>query len=220
MIKAILFDLDNTLIDFYKMKTMACESAISAMIDAGLKIDKKKAQKILWDLYTKLGWEHQEIFQQFLQKLVGGIDTNILAAGVVGYRKVKEAFLEPYPNVIPTLVQLIKRGYKLGIVTNAPRFQAWSRLHGMKLQHFFDVVTTVEDTGEKKPSELPFRAAIEKLKLEPEEVMMVGDDMEKDIVPAKKLGMVTVLARYGEYKKQKGRADFEIRDMTEILKIV
>jgi len=36
MIKAVLFDLDNTLIDFMRMKRNSCESAISAMIDAGL----------------------------------------------------------------------------------------------------------------------------------------------------------------------------------------
>ncbi|MCX8193742.1 MAG: hypothetical protein N3G19_00010 [Candidatus Pacearchaeota archaeon] len=41
--KAILFDLDNTLIDFMTMKHKCCEAAIDAMIAAGLKIKKEKA---------------------------------------------------------------------------------------------------------------------------------------------------------------------------------
>ena len=51
MIKAILFDLDNTLIDFMRMKEKSCESAIDAMILAGLKTNKKKATEELFKLY-------------------------------------------------------------------------------------------------------------------------------------------------------------------------
>ena len=221
-VKAIIFDLDNTLIDFMKMKRMASEAAISAMIDAGLKIERKKAIETLWSYYEKLGIEHQKVFQYFLKEVMGRIDPKILAAGVVGYRKVKEAFLEPYPNVLPTLIALIKRGFKLGIITDAPRFQAWSRLCGMKLQHFFDVIITSDDAKAKKPSQLPFKAAIKKLGLKPNEIMMIGDSMKKDIIPAKRMGMVTVLAKYGEFKREKieERPDFEVEDISQILKIV
>ena len=53
MIKAILFDLDNTLIDFLKMKRMAIEEAVEAMIDAGLKLDKKQAVELIYELYKE-----------------------------------------------------------------------------------------------------------------------------------------------------------------------
>jgi len=43
MIKAVLFDLDNTLVDFMKMKEMAVEGAVDAMIDAGLNLTKEEA---------------------------------------------------------------------------------------------------------------------------------------------------------------------------------
>ena len=44
MIKAIIFDLDNTLMDFMKMKGRAIDAAITAMIDAGLEISKEQAK--------------------------------------------------------------------------------------------------------------------------------------------------------------------------------
>lgn len=219
-VKAVIFDLDNTLIDFMKMKTQATEAAIEAMIDAGLKIEKKRALKIMNELYRKYGIEHQKIFNKFLKKVLKRVDNKILAAGVVAYRRIKEGYVEPYPNVIPTLIELIRRGYTLCIISDAPSFQVWSRLAGMKLQHFFNLVIAFEETKVGKLHELPFKLAIEKLKLKPEEIMMVGDDPRRDIRGAKKLGMITVLAKYGQIFKGKIKADFEIKDISELLKIL
>ena len=69
MIKAVIFDLDNTLIDFMRMKRISCDAAISAMIGAGLDVNKEKAMKILFDLYDKHGLEEKNIFQIFLKRL-------------------------------------------------------------------------------------------------------------------------------------------------------
>ena len=217
-IKAILFDLDNTLIDFLKMKTLSCEEAISAMIGAGLRMEKKKAMKLLFRLYDKHGIEYHEIFQEFLKKTQGRIDWKILSEGIVAYRRIKTSFLEPYPRVVPTLIELRKRGLKLGIVSDAPKLNAWLRLASMGLTEFFDFVITKDDVeGRKKPDMLPFQAAIRKLGVRPEEIVFVGDNPERDILGAKAAGMVTVLAKYGEWKKGKGiRADHEIRDVSEL----
>ncbi len=218
-IKAVLFDLDNTLIDFFKMKKLSCEEAISAMIGAGLKMDKKKAMKILFRLYDRHGIEYHEIFQEFLKETLGRIDWKILSEGIVAYRRIKNSFLEPYPRVLPTLIELRRRGFKLGIVSDAPRMSAWLRIASMGLTEFFDFVITRDDvSGEEKPSMLPFRAAIKKLGVKPEEIVFVGDNPERDILGAKKAGMVTVLAKYGEWKKSRDiKADYEIEDVSKLL---
>ena len=52
MIKAIIFDLDNTLLDFVKMKQFAVKAAITAMNEAGLEVDEDKAYKDIMDLYV------------------------------------------------------------------------------------------------------------------------------------------------------------------------
>ena len=70
MIKAIIFDLDNTLIDFMTMKKMSVEGAIRSMQDAGLDISNNKAQKILYALYDKHGMEYQKVFQDFLKQVM------------------------------------------------------------------------------------------------------------------------------------------------------
>lgn len=224
MIKAVLFDLDNTLMDFVRMKETSVDAAVSAMIDAGLPLEKKKALKILWELYDDYGIEYGEILQQFLKKTLGKIDYKMLASGIIAYRRIKSSHLEPYPHVISTLLKLKKRGLKLAVVSDAPRMRAWLRLAAMKLTDFFDVVVTMDDVGGKlKPSPEPYKVALRKLGVGPGEAVFVGDNTNRDVTGAKKLGMVAVLAKYGEWSKPGKDAlkpDYEIKDVSELLKVL
>ena len=220
MIKAVIFDLDNTLIDFMTMKKISCDAAINAMIGAGLNVNKDKATKEMFALYGKYGMEEKTIFQKFLKKLARKVDYEILANGIVAYRRVRTGFLEPYPNVGEVLFELKKRGIKLAIISDAPRLKAWIRLVSMKINHLFDVVVTFDDTKEYKPSAKPFKFAFRKLKVKPRESLMVGDWPERDIKGAKKLGMLTCFARYGNPKVKNSGADYEINDIKELLEIV
>ena len=220
MIKAIVFDLDNTLIDFHRMKMLCWEAALNAMADNGLKVSRKKAFKTINKLYNKHGWEYQKIFQVFLKAVSGKIDYKIMGAGIVAYRRIKEGLLYSYPGVSKTLRELRKRGYKLVILTDAPRIQAWIRLCAMNLQDSFDHVITFDHTRKHKPNKKPFQFALKKLKLKPEEVLMVGDSIRRDMITAKKLGMKTALAKYGQIKKEKGKTDFELKDISQLLKAV
>ncbi len=196
-IKAVLFDLDNTLVDFMRMKHLACQAAIDAMIDAGLNMGRKAALEKLFVLYDQYGIEYQKIFQVFLRTVTGHVDYRVMAAGIVAYRKVKEGNMIPYQGVPEVLSMFKRKGMKLGIVSNAPKIQAWTRLADMKLHKVFDVVVTAEDVGEEKPGPLPFKSALKELRLPADQVVMVGDDLKKDIAPAKALGMKAILTRTG-----------------------
>ncbi len=219
-LKAVIFDLDNTLIDFLKMKRISCEAAITSMIDAGLTVEKERALKILFEIYDKFGMEDPRVFQKFLEQTQGKIDHKILASGIVAYRKVRSGFLEPYPHVISTLINLKQKKLKLAVVTDAPRMKAWIRLVAIKVSDFFDVVVTYEDTMQFKPSSLPFELAIKKLKIKPQDCLMVGDMPERDILGAKKIGLKTCFASYGNPKVKKVDADFVIKDIKELVNIV
>ena len=222
MIKAVVFDLDNTLMDYMKMKTISCREALSAMIDAGLEIDEKTGTKKLFELYDEYGIEFHEAFQVFLRKEIGRIDWKILASGINAYRRVKESFLGPYPHVHITLLRLREMGLKLGIVSDAPKLKAWLRLTGIGLADFFDAVLTVDDVeGKTKPHPMPFREITKKLKVKPEEIIFIGDNPSRDIKGANQAGMHTVLAKYGQWKTQgktkMEKADYEINDIKDIL---
>jgi putative hydrolase of the HAD superfamily len=202
-----------------RMKRLSCEAAMDAMISTGLKIKKEKGMEIMFQLYSQYGYEYQKIFQVFMKNVLGKIDYGIMASGIVAYRRVKEGLLYPYPNVVPTLSKLRKK-YKLAILSDAPRIQAWIRLAAMQIQDKFDLVVTFDETKSKKPSLKPFLYILKKLKLKPEECVMIGDSLKRDIAPAKEIGFKTVFAKYGgNYESAKVKPDYVINDIKEILKI-
>lgn len=221
MIKAVIFDLDNTLVDFIAMKDAAIDAAVLAMIDVGLKVSKEEAKKKIYDIYEEEGIEDQRVFDKFLTKELGKIDYRIHAAGIIGYRRAREATLVLYPHVQLVLMELIKHGLKLAVVSDAPRLQAWLRLCQLSLHHIFDVVITFEDTCKKKPDPEPFKKALKQMNIEAQEAIMVGDWAERDIIGAKQVGMKTIFAKYGDrFKTVESGADYTIDDVVQILDII
>ncbi len=221
MIKAIIFDLDNTLLDFVKMKQFAVKAAITAMNEAGLQVDEDKAYKDIMDLYASTGWENQQVFDDYLKQTTGEVSNKILAAGVVAYRRAREATLLVYPNVNKTLIELLKIQIQLAVVSDAPSREAWMRLYYLNLHHVFDPVLTFDDTGVRKPSPEPFKMALKKINAQPDEVLMIGDWPDRDVVGAKQIGMKTIFARYGDtFGTKESGADWDVNDIYEIVGIV
>lgn len=223
MLRAVIFDLDNTLLDFMGLKNKSCEAAIDAMIKAGLGIEKERALRILFELYSRYGIEHGRIFQKFLARL-GRKDMKILSAAIVAYRRVQAQERKPYKGVKEVLSALRKK-YRLGVISDAPSIKAWTRLTELGLVDFFDVVITYDDTKRKKPHPLPYRMALQALGLKPEEILFIGDAPHRDIKGARLAGMKTCLAEYGlqdSYAKEKGKykADYVAKNVKDILKIV
>ena len=220
MIKAILFDLDNTLINFTEFKKRATEAAADAMSEAGLRTDLEELKKKLLEFYYSHGIESDDAYQEYLKKEFGAVDYRILAAGVNAYLKEKYRRLEPYPNTQETLGKLRERGYKLGVVSDGLRLKAWMRLNESGLEDFFDAVVTFDDTGRKKPDSKPFLKATQELKVSPEECLFLGDWPEKDMKGAKAVGMLTCHAKYGHQEDTKTpNADYEINNIQELLEI-
>jgi len=221
MIKGVVFDLDNTLLDFMKMKEFAVKAAIKGMIEAGLKVNEDKSYIEINSIYEEFGWENQKVFDVFLEKTIGHVDNKFLAAGIVAYRRAREANLMAYPNVNKTLLALSKFGIKLGVVSDAPSREAWMRIYYLNLYHYFDVVITYDDSGERKPSPIPFQLALDGMGLRPEETIMIGDWPERDVVGAQQIGMKTAFARYGDtFGTVNSGADWDLNDIYQLVGII
>jgi putative hydrolase of the HAD superfamily len=221
VIRGILFDLDNTLLDFMRLKQSAVDAAVSSMIDSGLPMNHELAKQKIYEIYDRVGIENQEIFNLFLQQNFQTIDYKWLASAIVAYRRARDGAMTTYPHVRHTLTELLKRQLRLAVISDAPRLGAWLRLCQLELQHMFGPVITFEDTGHRKPSSLPFERALDILDMGPHEVLMIGDWPERDMVGAKNLGIKTVFARYGDVKNTiDSGADYDINDISELLQIL
>ncbi|MFH0973950.1 MAG: HAD-IA family hydrolase [Candidatus Micrarchaeota archaeon] len=204
--KAVVFDLDNTLVDFARMKERACDAAVRAMRSHGLKTSFSDAKRSLFALYCEHGIENKGIFQIFLKRELGAVDYKLLSNAIVAYRREENDYVVPYPGTTETLAALKKKKIKLAVLTDAPRLRAWNRLAAMGLTRYFDFVLTLAETKRRKPHSAPFNAVMKKMKkieklgapaLRPHEILFVGDSPGRDMAGAQRAGMRTCLARYG-----------------------
>ncbi len=233
MIQGVIFDVDNTLIDFMRMRKISVSEAIDAMLDVGLDMNRKKAFDMIHELFAEIGIEGRDLFQKFSKKALGKVDHRMVAAAVITHRKIWGGFLHTYPGVINSLIELRKRDLKLCIVSDATRFHVFERLYAMRILDFFDVVVSYDDTKNYKPSRRPFVHALRKARLNAENTIMVGDWMKGDIIGAQKMGMKACLAKYGQLnsyttsmsdayhkKKYKAKPDYVLKQFSDIIKVV
>lgn len=221
MIKAILFDLDNTLTDTRLIKIKCIKQSLKKMIKAGLDINLNAAFDLIMNIYRKSDYENTMIFQDFLIKATGKIDYKIMSAGIVEYRKIRYKYVKAYKGIKETLRKLRNnKDIILGILTDSPKLKAWIRLTSIGLVDFFDLFLTIDDTLIKKPSPEAFKKAISILKLKPEEILYVGDIPKKDIIGAKSVGMKTALAKYGQFVFDPVNADYVLNAPNDLLKII
>jgi len=161
------------------------------------------------------------VFDELLESELGHIDPKILASGIVAYRRGRGSALVLYPHVQMTLLELAKRGIRLGVVSDAPQAQVWLRLCDLGLQHTFDAVVTFDDTRVRKPHAAPFQEVLRRLGVTPGESLMIGDWAERDVVGGRSLGMKTVFARYGDtFDTKESGADYDVDDVLELVAIV
>jgi len=223
MLKAILFDLDNTLLDFSGFKRESALAVAKAIREAGVRESEKALYEKLFAIYEKKGIEYQNTFEDLLSdyNLGASLHEHAKQAAIIAYTKKKYLLLKPRPKVV-TMLSALRKKYKLAVVTDAPREKAWQRLILAGLDHLFGVVVSYDDSGEKKPSKLPFMNALRVLNVLPQEALFVGDMPERDIVGAKRAGLATCFAKYGciAYSPEENVADFTIEKFDEIKGII
>ena len=108
MIRAVIFDLDNTLTDFMKMKRASIDAAVDGMLDAGLPLSREEVSRKIYLVYDREGIEYQQVFDRFLQEELGRVDYKVLTSAVVAYRRARDSYLVLYPHVNFTLLELIE----------------------------------------------------------------------------------------------------------------
>lgn len=102
----------------------------------------------------------------------------------------------PYPNAEEILRYLCSQGYKIGIIANQSPGTA-ERLEKWGLLKYIDVVASSAELGVAKPDRAIFDKALEMAECTAQEAVMIGDRLDNDISPAKKLGMKTIWVRQG-----------------------
>lgn len=127
-----------------------------------------------------------------------------------------------YPNV-ENVLQTLSKKYKLGIIANQV-LGSEERLKNWGIYEYFDVIVASAEAGCAKPDLRIFEIALEKANCKPSDAVMIGDRLDNDIVPAKKLGMKTIWVKQGFAKFQSIHQDAEqpdciIKNINDLLNI-
>ena len=130
---------------------------------------------------------------------------------------------ELYTDTVFVLDELSKR-YQIGVIANQSLGTA-ERLKQKGILKYIDLVIASAEEGVAKPDKRIFEIALQRANCRPENAVMIGDRVDNDIVPAKKLGMKTVWIKqgFGKYWKivdQEEIADYEIDNLTTLLSVL
>jgi len=227
--KHVFFDLDRTLWDFEKNAQEAYTeiyekynlrhrgvASIEAFTQSYL-----MHNDVLWALYRdgKIEKEYLRSRRFELTLIDFGIEDFGLAEQIgMDYVTISPQKTNLFPNSIEILKYLSGK-YCLHIITNGFEEVQFKKLKNSKLDIYFNHVITSEEAGCKKPDSGIFEYAFQMTGAKPEESIMVGDDIEVDIVGAQNAGMDAIffnplkISHNGEVKKEV----FDLIELKELL---
>ena len=192
-LKAILFDLDGTLVD----SAADLQDALNALLaEEGLApLDLQAVKGMVGDGVAKL-------VERGLTARGAGLDR--LPARVARFMELYEPnaarLTRPYPLVAETLESLRQRGLRLAVVTNKPHAATMRILGALDLARFFDAVVGGDTLGRRKPDPAPLLHAMRALDAAPAETLMVGDN-HHDVAAARAAGVPVAVVAYGYARK-------------------
>lgn len=215
--KAVIFDLDNTLYNVEQYYLGAFKEIAEYL--------SKKYNLRRQEIYNKLVniWrEKTSMYHYLFTELLNFFNLENELEDVIKIFNNYDSELNPYPEVIPTLEELKKRNYKLGIITDGNIDRQKRKIKLLGLEQFFDIIVFTKELDNPKPSEIPFQEVVNKLKIIPQESFYVADNPLIDFEGAKKVGMKTVRILRGEFKNivKNKYIDHEVNELKELLRVV
>lgn len=207
MIKAILFDIDGTVLDSHEF------------IYAAFQYTLKKHQRIVAeDLIIKASGKPLLEFYQFI---LPDDDAEAMAQTHKDWQEDKHHLAKPFSKVVETLKQLKKKKIKLAGVSSRTSTSLVKSLKTHDVYQYFDLVLGFDDVKNPKPHPEQLLKAMKALKVKKTETLMVGDT-EKDIQAGRAAGVKTVGVLYGWLGEniKHSRPDFVIDNLEQLLKVI
>jgi len=227
-IKAIGFDVGHTLIKYnnpLNWKGLYRSGLAHAATVANITLSEdmiSAAIDVLMKYNTRVNYREWEttsdrIFSEILERW--GLQTDLYAIKS-GFYSFFKADAEPYPETIGTMQKLKQNGIKTGILTDVA--YGMDNVFSLKdisvLSDFIDVAITSVDVGYRKPNIAGYLKLLDSLKICPNNMIFIGDE-EKDIIGARKLGIVSALINRSKEKKDFGQ-DYTLESLSEIFSIL
>jgi putative hydrolase of the HAD superfamily len=203
--RAILLDLDDTILDDSSLVgdcwRGACDDQAARFAPLHAEVVShtiRQTSRWFWadaerhrSGRLELEASRREVARLALLEL--GIDDRSLADRIGdGYSRRRDALMEPLPDAIETVHWLRELGVRLALLTNGAGPAQRKKIVRFGLSGLFDAILVEGELGYGKPDERVFRAALERLAVEPCDAWMIGDNLEWDVAAPQRLGIFAI----------------------------
>ncbi|MEH2048603.1 HAD family hydrolase [Nostoc sp.] len=190
--ESIIFDLDNTLLNFELCERQAI---LGALEDCAISLDLNGVSETnflqVFETYNSQYWRQRETFSPielieiYYRSTLAQLDIQTDQISNLGesYWHIFNHFAVMEPDVNEVLT-VLARSYRLAVITNGFVSAQLPRIQAAGIEHFFEEVVVSEAIGFAKPSPEIFNHALSKLDLTPAQVLYVGDSLNHDYVGA------------------------------------
>jgi HAD superfamily hydrolase (TIGR01549 family) len=206
MIKAVIFDLDQTLID-------SKDAHLASMVNS--------LEREGWP--TKIKWLYGMTAEGILKYNFTDMPEETVRK-IVAHKRI---ILKNYLNKVKVLsgaVELLRflkeNKIKVVLITNNTHREIYELLDTLDIRKYFDILVGIEDTDEPKPSPHPIIKAIEQLRMPLEEILYIGDS-DTDIEAAKAAGLrIIINTQVNDTAEEKDKADWVVTDLKHALRVI
>ena len=221
-IKAVIFDLDDTLYDCTgSLIDASRRRAAKALVEAGLPCSEEAVYQLQKELTEKYGPYHL-IFNEIVSKY--NADTTLVTIAYKAYNSSEVSEIKPFPYVISTLKELKEKGCKLFLLTVGVHERQEKKINILGLKPYFDEIV-ISDQEIGLPLEDCMRDLVGRHDINFGEAVMVGDRVREELRIAKSLGMTTIQMLHGRFKNEPAvndcdKPDYKIKRIFQITTIL
>lgn len=195
----IFFDLDHTLWDFEKNSRMTL-SMIFHENDVNVNLDEFLVHYVplnleYWKLYREERISKTELRYQRLRRTFEALQYEVEDELINDLSEQYIQHLSSFNNLVPKtkeILEYLKPKYRLHIITNGFQEIQEKKLKKANIIGYFDQVVNSEMAGAKKPNPKIFQLALQMARVTPEKSLMIGDNIEADILGAQAVGFQTL----------------------------
>jgi len=227
-LKAVIFDLGDTLTNHHKEKVNPFRSKL--LRKYGYPISENQLKQASEATKTK-----------FLKKYYGSVEVHKsrnnfrMKLQYLGYKPEESTLIKMekedskfwrenvslYPGAESILKHCKSKGLKIAVISNSTRGGFRKIVKRLGIHRYFDFVLISQEIGYEKSSLVPFKMALKKLKVKPEECLMVGNRPDEDM-KAKNVGIRTCLVEYFKFPLggKPEKPDFKINDIRDLKGII
>lgn len=221
-VKAVFFDFDDTLQSRKGAYRIYCENFLTKYFP-GLSGDEREKKLDEMEEYVDGGYKDREVYFPEIIELWGWKDHPPMQELYDSFNYDYGKNVDMLPGAIDVLMEVKRRGYILGAITNGVSSLQNLKLDTAGIRELFDVVVVSGDIGIYKPDRRIFDEAVRRAGVRNEESLFVGDHPVNDVEGALGADMQVIRMNYGDFKGKglkKAGVAAEIEDIRDVLKYI